>query len=308
MLDSSQILTAASIGVIILLFLALSVFLLLRGIYLKLNGESSSIFAGRPTFFILFVHCFSLLVIGAIIYSAQIEPRILSTNWYGYTSNSVNEKVRIAFLADIDWPLCRVKPEKIAADINQFSPDIVVLGGDIVTQEEFSVLLNAMKGIQCPLKFGVIGNSSSENDAKFYKDANIQVLDSRSATVEVKGTKVFILGIPWFGEDLESYKPFPKDSFKVFATHTPELIPAASSAGFDLYLGAHTHGGQVRFPFEPDLFVPGEIGKLYPCGDFEVGSMIAVISKGIGIAPGYNPRLRFMCPPEICLVEFASSK
>ncbi len=303
MLEYNQILIAAAIGMVILLFLALSLFLLLRGIYLKLNGETPSIFAGRPAMFIMLIHCFALLLICVMFYASYIEPASLYANLSSLRFERVTNKIRVSLIADIDWPRCRMKPSKIVDAVNRFEPDIVLFGGDIAAEPDFESLSNELKRISCPQKFGVIGNASPSDDTAFFAATGITLLDDRFTNLTLNGTNVYLLGIPWFGSDCRRYAPFPEGSVRILLTHTPDFVDNAKAAGFDLYLAAHTHGGQICFPFAPNLFVPGGMEYKYPRGVFDIGDMKVVISKGIGMAGGFAPKMRFFCLPEVYNIE-----
>ena len=82
----------------------------------------------------------------------------------------------------------------------------------------------------------------------------------------------------------------------VLLSHTPWQAERAASAGVNLMLGAHTHGGQI-WPF-------GYLTRLsYPLlgGRYEVGGMPVIVCRGTGT---WGPRMRLWRPGEILRVTF----
>ena len=57
----------------------------------------------------------------------------------------------------------------------------------------------------------------------------------------------------------------PQTAFSILLSHTPEVYREAASAGFDLLLGGHTHGGQIclpgAIPITLDLVLPRRMGS-----------------------------------------------
>jgi hypothetical protein len=95
----------------------------------------------------------------------------------------------------------------------------------------------------------------------------------------------------------------PADAYTLLLYHTPDLIETASASSVDLYLAGHTHGGQIRLPFHGAVFTFSEYGKKYEMGEYIVGPTTLYVTRGLGME-GFNmPRARFLCPPEIVLVE-----
>ena len=83
------------------------------------------------------------------------------------------------------------------------------------------------------------------------------------------------------------------------------MIPEGALAGFDLYLAGHTHGGQVRLPGYGALITLGVHGKRFESGRYRLPEgMTAYVTRGGGPEGGLTTRVRFMCPPEVVLVEF----
>ena len=84
----------------------------------------------------------------------------------------------------------------------------------------------------------------------------------------------------------------------ILLVHEPDILPEVARYDVDLMLSGHTHGGQVRFPFLPAMFLP-ELGRNYMEGLFRLGSTQLYVNRGVGTV---NLPFRFNCPPEITLI------
>ena len=94
--------------------------------------------------------------------------------------------------------------------------------------------------------------------------------------------------------------------FHIILSHQPQIFDWFKKGKIPfsaLILAGHTHGGQVRLPFAPTLFAPGQgIFPGYGDGWFqrEDGTIKMFISRGIGAT--YFP-IRMFNPPEIVIIE-----
>jgi len=95
--------------------------------------------------------------------------------------------------------------------------------------------------------------------------------------------------------------------FHIILTHQPQIFDwfcaERSNIRSALVLAGHTHGGQVRLPFFPTLFAPGQgVFPKYGDGwyDNNDGRLKMYISRGIG-ATVFSVRL--FNPPEVALIE-----
>lgn len=75
-------------------------------------------------------------------------------------------------------------------------------------------------------------------------------------------------------------------------------IPPASSAGLEVVLAGHTHGGQVRIPFGGPVEQNLSRGP-FVMGRYDLPGRMLYISRGLGTS--YLP-LRFACPPEVVVL------
>jgi predicted MPP superfamily phosphohydrolase len=94
----------------------------------------------------------------------------------------------------------------------------------------------------------------------------------------------------------------------VLLYHSPDLVQEAAAHKIDLYLGGHTHGGQLRLPFYGAIVTMSKYGKRYEAGLFQEGATKMYISRGIGFEGLGLPRARFLCLPEIVNVELTGTK
>jgi hypothetical protein len=84
------------------------------------------------------------------------------------------------------------------------------------------------------------------------------------------------------------------------------LIEVADRLQIDLYLAGHTHGGQVRLPVWGAIITMSAYGKQYESGLYQLNPTTLYVSRGIGLEGLSLPRVRFLCPPEMVLIELGN--
>ncbi|MEW5766874.1 MAG: metallophosphoesterase [bacterium] len=92
----------------------------------------------------------------------------------------------------------------------------------------------------------------------------------------------------------------PDDAFKIFLSHSPDLLYEAVRSNTDLMLAGDTHGGQVCLPGLGAILPKTSLGRKFAAGLHYVGETILYVNRGVGwnIIP-----FRFLCPPEITVLE-----
>jgi predicted MPP superfamily phosphohydrolase len=94
----------------------------------------------------------------------------------------------------------------------------------------------------------------------------------------------------------------PKGAINVFLIHQPSepLVQYAEQKGYDLFLGGHTHGGQIVFPLPGFLLTGSSFETRYVTGFYEVGKMLVSINNGLGmtLAP-----IRYHAPAEVTSIK-----
>jgi uncharacterized protein len=225
----------------------------------------------------------------------------------------------VAFLSDFHYdPYFSVHPLHAAIPmVNDLHPDLIVLGGDFVSvpligddrkaafaAEPCARLLRQMTaphGI-----WAVLGNHDEGTDHKRVTGAlqgeNIQVLANQSQAIERDGARIWLAGV---NDVLSKTADLPKTLRRVPAgeavillAHEPDFADQSAKYPIDLQLSGHSHGGQVRIPLLPPLYLP-KMAKKYIWGSYQVGSLKLYTTAGLGTI---GVPIRLNCPPEITLL------
>ncbi len=195
---------------------------------------------------------------------------------------------------------------------NRLDPDIVALTGDVADgfaprlRDEVAPLarLEARYG-----KFFVTGNHEYYWDAPGWvreiERLGFDVLLNAHRLIHHGRGRLLLAGVtdhsashgvPGHASDpAAAVAGAPPSDVKVLLAHHPKSAFAARTAGFDLQLSGHTHGGQY-FPFNllVRLFQP------FVAGLHRLEEMWLYVSRGTGY---WGPPLRLAAPAEITLIQ-----
>ena len=195
--------------------------------------------------------------------------------------------------------------------VSQLGAEAILLAGDVLSAvpSHLEQYRRAFTDVQAPAgKYAVLGNHDflyhrSEPIVEFLNETGWQVLRNESLPLPATHERVWLVGVDdpvTSHDDLEkALADAPKQSVHVLLSHTPDLIEPAATAGVDLMLAGHTHGGQVVAPFLGPLVVPSQYGAKYAWGLFDYQGTRMVVTRGVGMV---TPHIRFNCPPEIALL------
>jgi uncharacterized protein len=230
------------------------------------------------------------------------------------------EGFTIALLSDFHYdPYFSAHPlHKAIGMVNALQPDLIVLTGDFVSlplftkndeesafaAEPCSDLLRQMQARHG--LWAVMGNHDFYSDPDIVTSAlqtkGIHVLANESAAIEAQGARFWLAGVnDVLGRtaDIETaLHDVPGDEPTILLAHEPDYADHVSRFPVDLQLSGHSHGGQVRVPFLPPLYLP-EMARKYVWGLYKIGPLTLYTNPGLGTV---GLPVRFNCPPEITLL------
>ncbi len=250
-----------------------------------------------------------------------IERYLVMTNHYRISVPRLPKEfsgLKIAHLTDLHHgflvPLWFIR--HVIDRTNALNPDVTVLTGDYV--HEFNscrqidrvwpeiARLKARHGV-----YAVLGNHDHWADARrsvYWLKKTGQNLRHKRTFIERNGKRLWFAGAgDFFSEPRpldELLKHIPDRDCRIVLAHSPDTADTPHARPVDLMISGHTHGGQVNIPFFGTPILPTR-NKNYSSGLKQSRHREPVfISRGIGWA--MYP-VRFNCPPEIAVLELATS-
>lgn len=249
---------------------------------------------------------------------------------YSFQSDKLKKNCRIVFLSDLHNKEYGVGNERLLRAIEELLPDLVLVGGDMLTAKPGASFEKAAAFLRkCGEKYPVyhaIGNHEyrariyPENYDTMYGDyvkslgdGSIRFLDNESCVLPEYGIRLTGLTIA-----REYYKRFARkrpgkqylretigeadrDSYQIMLAHDPEYFPDYAAWKPDLVLAGHVHGGVVRIPGSKGFISPSFLPfPRYDGGLFEEHDSRMIISRGLGM---HTVPVRIFNPGELVVVE-----
>jgi predicted MPP superfamily phosphohydrolase len=225
------------------------------------------------------------------------------------------DPVRVALLTDVhvagpDMPPSRLA--RIVAQVNRLQPDLVLFGGDFVSDKRVATrryaggeALAPLAALDAPLGVvAVLGNHDhwrSESEiVRALRRADVRILDNAATTLgplSLGGVDDAFTG----RADVLRTTPAMRrlKGARVLLSHSPDVAPGAP-ADVTLLLAGHTHCGQIRLPLVGALSYMSAYGDRFACGLTRHGPLRVVTSAGLGTS--LLP-LRLGADPDLWLFE-----
>lgn len=269
--------------------------------------------------------------VSSLFLAGGVMARVGQVQWNDETNTPVLDRVEIPIrnlkpalegftivqLSDIHLqPFTKPDLVKKAVEMsNELDPDLVVLTGDYVWQDQEAVFeltpilagLDAHQGV-----YSTLGNHDYWLDVEVTKTAfaraGLPMLINEGLEINVGNGAFYLAGMDdgWSGQpDLNlTLEKAPAGDPIVLLLHEPDLVNETSlDPRVSLQLSGHTHGGQVLLRGKPPIFTP-HLGKEYSQGLFHVNDTWLYTNRGLGVI---SVPLRFNCPPEVTLLTLTSA-
>lgn len=233
--------------------------------------------------------------------------------------------IRIAVLSDThvgDPHVDADRVARLATRINREAPDAAVFVGDYVaghrpraarTADERAEIANgvaALGRVRAPTgRAAVLGNHDWWYDGPAVETelrrAGITVLENEAVRLRGPGGGAF-----WIAGAADLHSARAKPSVEkalgsippgepvILLTHWPDVF-AGAPPRVALTIAAHSHCGQVNFPFVGRPITPSAASARWPCGLYDEGGRKLFVTGGLGtsVLP-----VRFRAPPEFVIV------
>jgi predicted MPP superfamily phosphohydrolase len=230
----------------------------------------------------------------------------------------------IALLSDFHYdPYFSIHPLHAAIPmVNDLRPDLIVLAGDFVSAPSIGDVKKAafaaepcarlLRQMAAPHGlWAVLGNhdvdTNPEHVTRALQAENVQILANQSHAIERNGARIWLAGVndvlSGTADLWETLRRVSSGEAVILLAHEPDFADEASRFPVDLQLSGHSHGGQVRIPLLPPLYLP-KMAKKYVLGTYQVGPLLLYTTAGLGTV---GVPIRLNCPPEITLVTLRHS-
>ena len=212
------------------------------------------------------------------------------------------------------------------------SVDLVLMTGDMIDEDGgIPVVLEALEPLRARLgRFYVLGShdlfvSSHQGYLKYMSAStpappahktNIEKLESglreqgwvaltnRTELLDTAGGRVRVAGVddPYLGRHTTSHIGRAEGECAAIAlVHAPDVVSEWALNGFDLIVGGHTHGGQLRLPGWGSLVTNCRLPNALSQGLHRIGHTWLHVSPGLGQSR-FSP-IRFWCRPEATVLR-----
>lgn len=254
----------------------------------------------------------------------HLEPRDLRVSAHTLdlaSSAAAPERLRIVHLSDIQTHRIGDHEDRAIREALAQSPDLIVLTGDYIqprleptrakARADLKALLRARR-FRARLGVYAVCGDVDRDWPEVLADTGITLLWGKAARIPVPGGRsVSVIGLtPGMsrgrnvGAMLRLIDSVPDTDLRLVIGHNPSFVrEVAGRARIDLALAGHTHGGQVVLPLVGPPITKTALPGRYAAGLNDYRGLALHVTRGVGMERGTAPQIRFLCPPEICVVD-----
>ena len=247
-----------------------------------------------------------------------------TAEFYQIHSRKLTQSCRVVFLTDVHLREYGQDNCDLVQDIRGLAPDLILLGGDLVTYGEGSSYDNMLSLCRQLSEIapvcGVLGNHEDElyfldGDQALvekFTDAGVTILRNQETRYTVRDNVISILGVEGSPKDfynygastfMDSVEPQTDYDLRICLAHVPTYFTEhLENYSFELGLAGHTHGGIVRLPKVGPLY-SAEEGFLpdYAGGSYALANNATlIVSRGLGDSSRV-PRINNV--PELSVID-----
>jgi hypothetical protein len=238
-----------------------------------------------------------------------IEPHWLQVSRVRVATDKLSRPLKIALLADLQTDTIGNYERAVIETVLAERPDLILLAGDYIQEhndrrygqlrDELQMLL-AGSDFSAPLGcYAVRGNVDRADWTQAFLGTSV-VAVSETGSFDLENLTITCLSL------LDSFSVTVRvpstDRFHIVVGHCPNF--ALGDVDADLLLAGHCHGGQVRLPGFGPLVTHSRVPRSWVSGVTHLpGDKTLIVSRGVGMERVTAPRMRFLCRPELLLID-----
>ena len=252
----------------------------------------------------------ALLLIAADAF--LIEPFWLEVSHWRITSPKIHHPLRIVVVADLQTDALGAYERAALRRALEEKPDLILLAGDyvqarlgqqLILEGELHDFLREIHFAAPRGVFAVRGNVDGPDWPEIFRGLGVTTV-SDGQSFDLGELQLTCLAL-WqsFDRHLKIADSRP-DRFHLVLGHVPNF--ALGEVQADLLVAAHTHGGQVRLPFLGTIIPHCLIPRRWAAGLTVLPSGARLlVCRGLGMERGDAPPMRFLCRPELMVIDLA---
>jgi hypothetical protein len=218
-------------------------------------------------------------------------------------------------LADVQTDVIGDYERRVLQRSLDLKPDMILLAGDYLQVDDESTLASLRKelnaylreiGFAAPLGvFAVEGNNDKGSWLELFDDLPVH---AACESVPIDRGNIRVTCLSMNDSFMTDTHVQGTDKFHITLGHAPNF--ALGDVQADLLVAGHTHGGQVRLPGIGPIITLSAVPRKWATGMTDLGNekkpeKKLIVSRGIGMERAGAPRVRFLCRPELVIIDVA---
>jgi len=246
---------------------------------------------------------FAIAVVCVLADGLFVEPFRIEVT-HTYVEGQVAQPLKIAQLTDLHTAGLGRAEKRLLELLDEEQPDVIIITGDTLTTGfHYDRIRPLLSKLHAPLGVWLVrGNWENDRpfhgEREFYSQLHIHFLLNEAAPIR---SDVWLAGL----DDPSTGAPnldaalsnVPQGMYTIAAFHAPAYFDKIAGR-VPLVLAGHTHGGQIRIPYLPVLWLPRGSGH-YLEGWYGQNGSKMYVSRGIGTS---TVPIRFLCRPELTII------
>lgn len=263
------------------------------------------------------------LLLSAYAEAYHVEPRDLEVRRYHLDRTDgkpARGRIRILHLSDLQTDVIGSHEERAFREGLAQAPDLIVFTGDYLQERlapsraraecDLRSLIRRV-GLRAPLGVYAVQGDVDATWPGLFDGTGVRCLHDRAARLELPGgASLALVGLTSAtsrdrnGRLREVVKGAPPADLRFVMGHAPDFVAHLRATDrIDLALAGHTHGGQVALPYFGPLVTLSRLPRRFAGGLNDYEGIPLCVSRGIGMERRTAPQIRFLCPPEIVVLD-----